>query len=103
MKMKWCFLLFASFALCYLTAQVNGCSDDSDCNFGTCQNGTECECTAGYITFSKGGACDYEQKDKTTAFCLSFFLGGLGADWFYLARGNGGFITAGVFKLITGT
>lgn len=45
--------------------------------------------------------CAYEQKKKLTAFLLSLLAGGLGADWFYLAAGNAGYIVAGVFKLLT--
>jgi hypothetical protein len=37
------------------------------------------------------------------AFLASFFGGGVGADWFYLyVGGNGGYIAAGIFKLLTG-
>lgn len=36
------------------------------------------------------------------AFMASFFGGGVGADWFYLyTGGNGGYIAAGIFKLLT--
>jgi len=45
--------------------------------------------------------CQYKQREKLTTFLISFFAGGVGADWFYLARGNGGYIAAGVFKLLT--
>ena len=34
-------------------------------------------------------------------FLVSFFAGATGADWFYLSAGNGGYIAAGVFKLLT--
>ena len=45
--------------------------------------------------------CAYQQKEKLTVFLLSFFAGSVGADWFYLAAGNGAYIAAGVFKLFT--
>ena len=38
-------------------------------------------------------------KDKLTAFLLSLFLGGLGADWFYLSLGNAVYIIAGQVHL----
>ena len=34
-------------------------------------------------------------------FLLSFFLGALGVDWFYLCNGDAAYIVAGVFKLLT--
>ena len=43
----------------------------------------------------------YEAKSKLVAFILSFLLGGLGVDWFYLSCGDAGYILAGTFKLIT--
>jgi len=39
-------------------------------------------------------------KSKTTAFCLSFFMGGFAADWWYLALGNGGYIGIGFVKFL---
>ena len=54
-----------------------------------CNNYT-CECKDGYITYGNSGTCGYKQKEKLTAFLLSFLIGSLGADWFYLARDNGG-------------
>ncbi len=39
---------------------------------------------------------------KLGTLLLSIFVGGLGIDWFILARGNAGYIVAGVFKLLTG-
>ena len=41
-------------------------------------------------------------RPKLNTFMASFIGGWVGADWFYLARGNGGYICAGVFKLLTG-
>ena len=69
-------------------------------NNGACTNGV-CQCRSGYITWKDGAACSYKQYSQLGAFLLSFFLGGLGVDWFVLAKGSGGYITAGVFKLLT--
>ena len=81
-------------------AQSTACTSDASCNNGVCKNST-CVCTLGYVTFGNQ-TCNYKQKEKLTAFLLSFFVGNFGADWFYLASGNGGYIVAGIFKLITG-
>lgn len=71
------------------------------CGNGACTISGVCQCNDAWVD-RDGAACSYEQKSKLTAFLLSFFAGGVGADWFYLARGNGGYIAAGVFKLLTG-
>ena len=42
-----------------------------------------------------------ERKDKIVVFLLSFFVGFFGVDWFYLSDGNGGYIVAGIFKILT--
>ncbi len=81
------------------------CSNDFDCKNGICyklNNTSICQCNRGW-KYSKNGLniCDYEQKSKLGAFLLSFFVGGLGADWYYLSVGNGGYIAAGVFKFLT--
>lgn len=82
------------------------CTDNSDCNFpkGTCKEYTDtlsvCVCKDGF-TNKNDDPCTYKQKDKVAAFLLSLFLGEFGADWFYLARGDDGYIVAGVFKLLT--
>ena len=44
---------------------------------------------------------DAKGKSKLAAFLLSFFLGALGVDWFYLCNGDAAYIVAGVFKLLT--
>jgi hypothetical protein len=92
------------------------CVVNADCgNHGTCVpngvslNGT-CKCDVGFLTMN-GQACSYQQKSGLAAFLISFFVGWLGAgqikkglmrlDWFYLSQGNGGYIVAGVFKLLT--
>ena len=40
------------------------------------------------------------QKSKLAAFLLSFFLGGFGADWFYLSRGVASYIIVGIVKML---
>lgn len=84
-------LLLVLFIFTSLFWSINGaCANDKDCNYGKCQNNT-CKCDEGYITHSiSEGECSYEQKEKLTAFLLSFLIGNTGADWFYLARDNGG-------------
>ncbi|CAF1284604.1 unnamed protein product [Rotaria sp. Silwood1] len=83
----------------------NPCTRNSDCVQGICDTNKTtavCMCNRGW-TFSRDGLerCTYQQKSKLAAFLLSFFTGGFGADWFYLSVGNGGYIAAGVFKLLT--
>jgi len=75
------------------------CSDDNDCGLGYCR-GYMCQCYRGYMTWYYMDACTYQQRSKLTAFLLSFFLGIFGIDWFYLSRGNGGYIVAGILKLL---
>ncbi|KAG5178225.1 hypothetical protein JKP88DRAFT_169122 [Tribonema minus] len=58
-----------------------------------------CECNTGYVS-TDSLQCNYAQKSELVTFLLSFFVGYLGADWFYLADGDAGYIVAGVFKLI---
>ena len=40
------------------------------------------------------------QKSKLADFLLSFFLGGFGADWFYLSRGVASYIIVGMVKML---
>jgi len=87
------------------------CKSQGECGEGTCKFGLQkdaegtkhnvCECADGWINHD-GKPCSYELKSKLTAFLLSFFLGLLGADWFYLSQGSGAYICAGIFKIITG-
>ena len=81
--------------------RVTSCTANSDCNNGLC-NSNICECKSGYIKWQNGTTCGYQQSEQLTTFLLSLFVGGLGVDWFVLAKGNGGYIAAGVFKLLTG-
>ena len=76
------------------------CKTNQDCNNGVCKN-ESCTCVTGYVDYYNA-PCSYKQKEKTTAYWLSLLLGFLGADWFYLSNGNGGYIAAGIFKLLFG-
>merc|ERR1711884_398590 len=102
-KMKVYTYLLISLALMsfiqFSIAEGESCSNDNNCGKGICRN-SKCECDRGYVSYN--GVCNYQQKDKLTAFLLSILIGSTGADWFYLSAGNGGYITAGVFKLLTG-
>ena len=57
------------------------CNTDSMCNNGICRNKNTCVCNSGYVSFGSNGTCNYEQKNKLTAFLLSFLIGSTGADW----------------------
>ncbi|CAF1460990.1 unnamed protein product [Adineta steineri] len=77
------------------------CITDYDCGeHGVCRDYV-CECDEGYITWKDADICSYKQKTKLEAFLYSFFLGSAGVDWFILSRGNGAYITAGVFKIVS--
>ena len=71
-------LLFSGVYLCY-SSPVYSSEDDAE----------EEEETVGL-----------EPRSKLVAFLLSFFLGGFGADWFYLSRGFEIFIIIGIVKFI---
>lgn len=97
-------LIMAVFITPFNSLATTSCTSDANCGLnGVCATSTSiCHCTkAGYVTVQSDKPCAYEQKNKLTAFLLSFFFGGFGADWFYLSAGNGGYIAAGVFKLLT--
>ncbi len=44
--------------------------------------------------------CLYKQRSKTTAVLISIYFGIFGVDWFYLSRGNSGYIVVGICKLL---
>ena len=107
--MNFKILLLAVLALAVAAPGVAGhseCDKSQDCGFpnGNCVDG-QCVCDEDYWTKYTPGQkivyCQEKKKDQLTAWLLSFFLGYAGADWFYLARGNGNYIAAGVFKLLT--
>jgi len=110
-KMIRSLLLLLSLIISITTAQnitariYNPCTNNIDCGQGICDTnrtiGT-CICFRGWtLALDGSNQCNYQQKSKLAAFLLSFFIGGLGADWFYLSVGNSGYIAAGVFKLLT--
>ena len=83
------------------------CERNRDCGNGTCfddEGEKYCVCDGNYINY-EGGVCNYHQVDKLTMFLVSFFVGPLGVDWFLSAVPGsaqfGGYIAAGVFKLLT--
>ena len=85
------------------------CKTQGECGNGICEIGVKwnetttvhlCKCDEGYINYD-GKPCEYGQKSKLTAFLISFFLGELGGDWFYLSQGSGAYIVGGIFKLLT--
>ena len=75
-----------------------GCPSYQRCtsNGGGGGGGGDVTTPAGNGGDSGGGPSLHEQKSKTTAFCLSLFLGFFGVDWFYLAMFNGGYRVAGM-------
>lgn len=86
------------------------CVFDDECNNGECvlertsefPNGTYvCECDECWRDGDDGDPCSYELRPKLATFLISFFVGWTGADWFYLSRGDGCYICAGVCKLLT--
>ena len=91
MKCLHGFMLFCVILTYFFLFVNSACVNDLDCNNGECKNKTYCKCDDGYTTHgTDAGPCNYKQKNKLTAFMLSFFIGNTGADWFYLAEGNGG-------------
>jgi hypothetical protein len=79
------------------------CTYHKDCPIHSWCYGSRCFCEEGWVMSKSKTKCHlaYKHKSKWTAFGLSFFLGGTGADWFYLARENKGYIVAGVLKLLS--
>ena len=74
----------------------NCLSTTSECLFN------QCTCRKGWIEYpNEETFCSYQLKPKLTTFLLSFFLGFVGVDWFYLSLGNPFYIVAGVCKLLT--
>lgn len=74
------------------------CLNDLQCGNGRCELGS-CVCDPQYITVDT--ICDYELRSQLVTFLISFFVGTLGVDWFYLARGNSCYNCGGAGKLLT--
>ena len=83
------FLICLVFSLVGFTLAATPCNKNSDCNNGVCVE-YFCLCTKGFVSYGTNQTCNYQQKEKLTAFLLSFLIGSTGADWFYLAQGNAG-------------
>jgi len=104
--MKTIITLIAFVCLFSVVYSQTTCTLDSECGHGEChQDGISsdylCVCDGGWINEpNTGDVCAYEQKSKLTAFLVSFFVGSLGVDWFYLCKGNAGYIIAGIIKLL---
>ena len=60
--------------------------------------GNKCPCFKLYVDCD-GNTCWKERKSKHTAFLFSFFVGGCGADWFYLSEGDLIFVLVGLLKI----
>jgi hypothetical protein len=99
----WWFVLFFTLQICQ-TQNVSIkliCSSNINCGYpyGQCLL-NQCVCSSGWIIRDQSG-CTYQQKSKLTPFLLSFFLGFIGVDCFYLSLSNAAYIIAGIIKLIT--
>jgi hypothetical protein len=84
---------------------TKSCTNSSDCpaNSACKQQGPidwECVCNDGWID-RNDVMCSYQQKPQLDSFLISVFVGIFGADWFYLSRGNGWYIFAGIVKLLS--
>jgi TM2 domain-containing membrane protein YozV len=69
------------------------CLNSTSCSSnGLCQNSTHCQCSEGMSTLYDKSSnphsfqCNYNQKSRKIAFLLSFFLGPLSFDQFYLGN-----------------
>ena len=85
---------------------ITECIKNQLCNNGQCVKispmKTSCICFKPFVDF-QGHPCKEKGSSKLVAFLLSFFVGGFGADWFYLSRGDADFIIIGILKcFITG-
>ena len=95
-----------AFGITERTVEEFVCDNDADCGeHGTCEpdaatNVSICVCDLDF-TSTGGDVCNYRRKNPINTLMASFFGGVVGADWFFLSRGDGGYIAAGVFKLLT--
>jgi hypothetical protein len=85
------------------------CHFDYQCGHGVCksrldrqgQNTTYCDCDTEYATEDSNDPCSYHRKSRGVALLLSILQvpAIVGAYWFYLAAGKGGYIFAGVLQI----
>ena len=90
---------------CLMPYQYNfPCTSVSQCGHGMCSvnanNVTEyfCSCERGYRSVD-GNVCSKKLQEKGLAVFISFLVGILGADWFFLSKGNRDYILIGFIKL----
>ena len=80
------------------------CKPNGECIIMT-NNKTRCKCFKFYMEHRDHQGktiirtCWKERKSQHTAFLLSFFVGGCGADWFYLSEGDLIFVLVGLLKI----
>jgi hypothetical protein len=79
---------------------LSTCVSDYDCHkHGWCKDG-DCECEKGWITWRNSRQCSYKQSSKIMAFIISFIMGIVGIDWFFLSRKESLYILCGILKLL---
>ena len=83
------------------------CKNDTDCGYpsGYCREHRDpvryiCLCENPYFSVKESEPCQEKRKSKLVAFLLSFFLGLVGADWFYLSNGRSANTLAHIFILL---
>ena len=87
------------------------CKNDTDCGYpsGYCREHHDhlhdplryiCLCEDPYFSVKESEPCQEKRKSKLMAFMLSFFLGLVGADWFYLSNGRSANTLAHIFILL---
>ena len=83
------------------------CKNDTDCGYpsGYCREHRDpvryiCLCEDPYFSVKESEPCQEKRKSKLVAFLLSFFLGLVGADWFYLSNGRSANTLAHIFILL---
>ena len=85
-----------------LDSYLTMCLKENLCNYGDCvllrNKNVSCRCDKYYVDHDQE-MCAEKGKSKLILFLLSFFGGGLGADWFYMSNGSLVFICIGILKI----
>lgn len=76
------------------------CGNNGDCLLNSNTNLTYCQCDSKYYTYDTNDQCGYARRARWFAFTLTLFPG-LGAEYFYLCRGDTKYIILGVARIIT--